>query len=115
MFDFIYLWADIIWLPIAYFVVHKKHRWWAVGFVFSSMVIIRLIAELMIYIGYPSGIMGLMTSNVHTRGLAVSSIYYILYFIMAHYSPKTKGVIFMAASLTIFFAIFVTATFVMVL
>ncbi len=115
MFDFLYLWADIIWLPVAFIIVQKEHRWWALGLIICSMILIRLQAEMMIYIGYDNGIMGLLSSNVHSRALVVSSIFYILFFIMAHYSKETKGVIFMAACLTIFFAIFVTTAIVMLL
>ncbi len=115
MFDFLYLWADVIWLPIAFFIVHKVHRWWSLGFVVCSMILIRLLAEFMIHIGYPHGIMGLMSSNVHTRGLIVSSIFYIILFLIAHFSAKTQGVVFMAACLTFFFAIFVIASLVMLL
>ncbi len=115
MFDFLYLWADILWLPVAFIIVHKHHRWWAVGFIICSMILIRLQAEMMTFIGYDRGIMGIMDSNVYSRGLIISSIFYILFFIMAHYSKDTKGVIFMAACLTIFFAIFVTTALVMLL
>lgn len=115
MFEFLYFWADAIWMPIAYFSVHKKHRWWALGFVIASMVLIRLQAEIMVYIGYGNGIMGFMTSNVHTRGVAVSSFYYILFILLAHFSPKTEGVVFLAACLSLFFSIFVTAAIVMLL
>ena len=115
MFDYLYVWIDIIWLPIAYLTVHKQHRWWAVGLVLGSIILIRLQAEMMTYIGYGNGIMGVLQSNVYTRGLIVSSIYYILFLIMAHFSRKTQGVVFMAACLTIFFAIFATTAIVMLL
>ncbi len=115
MFNFIYLWADVIWLPIIFFTVHKKHRWWSLGFVISSMILIRLLAEIMIHIGYENGIMGFMTSNVHSRGLFISSFFYILFILVAHYSSDTRGVLFMAACLSFFFAIFVICSLVMVL
>ncbi len=115
MFDFLYLWADIIWLPTAFIIVHKAHRWLALGFIICSMILVRLQAEIMIFIGYDNGIMGFLSSNVHSRALVVSGVFYILFFIMAHYSKETKGVIFMAACLTIFFAIFVTTSIVMLL
>ena len=115
MFDFLYFWADAIWLPISYIGVHKKHRWWAVGFVACSMILIRLLAEIMVHIGYGNGIMGFMASNVHTRGVAVSSFYYILFMAIAHFSPRTQGVVFLAACLSFFFAIFVTTALVMLL
>lgn len=115
MLHFIYLWIDTIWLPIAFFAVHKSHRWWAIGFVLGSMVLIRLLAEIFTYIGYPQGIMEIMKSNVHTRGLAVSSIFYMLFILIAHFSKNTQGVVFMAACLSFFFMIFVTSSIVMVL
>jgi len=113
--DLIYYWIDIIWIPILYFGVHKKHRWWALGFVLSSMVLIRLQGEIMTFIGYEYGIINYLQSKVHTRLLAVSSLFYILYLLMAHFSPKTQGVVFMAASLSFFFMIFVVGSIVMVL
>ncbi len=112
---FIYFWADAIWLPIAFFAVHKKHRWWSVAFVVASMTLIRLMSEIMIHSGYDNGIMGFMTSNVHSRGIVVSSIFYILFIIVAHFSPKTEGVVFLAACLSFFFSIFVTTSIVMLL
>ncbi len=115
MFNFLYLWADIIWLPIILFTVHKAHRWWSVGFVISSMILVRLLAEIMVYIGHENGIMGFVTANVHTRALLVSSFFYIIFIIVAHYSTGTRGVVFMAGCLTFFFAIFVTCSLVMVL
>ena len=102
----IYYWIDIIWIPILFFGVHKKHRWWALGFVISSMILIRLQSEIMTYIGYEFGIMGFMEMNVHTRLLAVSSFFYTLFLLMAHFSSRTQGVVFMAASLSFFFMIF---------
>lgn len=115
MIDFILYWIDIIWVPIIFFGVHKKHRWWALGFVICSMLIMRIISETFLYIEYPTGILGIMTSNVYSRGLIVTSIFYMLYLIVAHYSSKTEGVVFMAASLTFFFAIFVTCSLIMLL
>ncbi len=115
MFDFLYHWADAIWLPIVYFTVHKKHKWYALGLVVACMILIRLQAEMMVYIGYGNGIMGLMKSNVHTRGLAVSGFFYVLFLAIAHFSPRTQGVVFMAACLTIFFMLFCTVAIIMLL
>tara|TARA_R110001592_G_scaffold3525_18_gene20023 strand:- start:8231 stop:8578 length:348 start_codon:yes stop_codon:yes gene_type:complete len=111
----IYYWIDVIWIPILFFGVHKKHRWWALGFVISTMILIRLQSEIMTHIGYEYGIIGYMTINVHTRLLAVSSFFYALYLLMAHFSSKTQGVVFMAASLSFFFMIFLIGSLVMLL
>ena len=111
----IYYWIDLIWVPIMFFGVHKPHRWWALGFVISSIVLIRLMVEVMTYIGYEFGIMGFWDAHVHTRGVIVSSFFYILFLLLAHFSRRTEGVVFMAACLSIFFMIFVVTATVMLL
>ncbi|MCB1784407.1 MAG: hypothetical protein KDI13_10490 [Alphaproteobacteria bacterium] len=113
--DLIYHWIDILWLPIGYFGVHKRHRWWSVGFIAGCMLMMRLQAELLIYGGFTNGIMGLLHSSVYSRGLVTYGIFYALFFIIAHYSPRTEGVIFMAACLSIFFMAFFTTAIVMIL
>jgi len=115
MFSFIYSWIDVIWLPVMYFAVHKQHRWWSLGFVLSSMILIRLLAEMMIHGGYDNGVLGFLDSHVHIRGIVVSSFFYVLFMILAHYSQETRGAIFLAACLSIFFMIFVSVSIVMLL
>jgi len=115
MFEVLYYWIDIIWLPIIFLSVHKKHRWWALGFAVSSLIITHLLIETMVFIGYENGIAGLLTSHVKIRSLVVSSVYYTIFLLMARYSKNTEGVVFMAACLSFFFMIFVTTSIVMVL
>jgi hypothetical protein len=108
-------WIDVIWLPLAWFVVHKEQRLWAVGCILSCMVMMRMLSELMISIGYPRGLIGLWSMPVHDRGLLVYSFFYFVYLVLAYYSPYSKGALFMAASITIFFAASFTYALVMVL
>ena len=115
MFDVIYSWIDVIWLPIVYFGAYKQHRWWSIGLILFSMTLIRLLAEIMTYSGYNNGIMGFLEANVHTRGIIVSSFFYILFMILSYYSKDTKGAAFMAACLSIFFMIFVSSSIAMIL
>lgn len=115
MFEILYYWIDIIWLPIIFLSVHKNHRWWALGFAVSSLVITHLLIETMVYIGYENGLMGIIKAHVQTRSLIVSSAYYTIFLLMARYSKNTQGVVFMAACLSFFFMIFVTTSIVMVL
>ncbi len=115
MFQIIYSWIDVIWLPIIFFGVHKNHKWWALGFGVSSIIITHLITETMVYIGHERGIMGLLDWHAQTRATVVSSFYYCLFLILAHFSKNTQGVVFMAACLSIFFMIFVTTSLVMLL
>lgn len=111
----IYYWIDIVWIPVLFFGVHKKHRWYALGFVIAIMILIRLQSEIMTSIGYEYGIIGYLSWNVHTRMLAVSSFFYCFFLLIAHFSAKSEGVVFMAASLSIFFMVFLIGSIVMIL
>ena len=111
----LYYWIDVIWLPIAFFAVHKRHRWWSVAFVFTCMLMMRMQIELVTYGGFDTGIMGFVEMDVYTRGLITYSVFYALFLLMAYFSPRTQGVVFMGACLAIFFFAFVTSTAVMVL
>lgn len=111
----IYQWLDLIWLPIVFLMVTKEQRIWAVGFLFSCMLMMRLQVEVMQEIGYDEGFTGLMTSDSFDRGLVVYSIFYVAYLILAHYSPNTRGPMFIAGSISIFFMAFFASTFIMLL
>lgn len=109
MFDLIYRWIDILWLPLVFFLVHKQHRWWAVAFVLTCMLVMRLQVEIIESTGFNFGFMGLINMHAHTRGLLIYSLFYLFFLIIAHFSPKTQGVVFMAACLAIFFMAFFTS------
>lgn len=115
MLDILVYWCDTIWIPILFFGVHKQHRWWTVGFVTFGMIISRLMAEMISSFGFPNGIMGFIETDVYIRGIIVSSFFYALFLLMAHFSRRTEGVVFMAACLSFFFMIFICCSFVMVL
>ncbi len=112
---FIYQWIDALWIPVGLLVVHKKHRLWAVGFIAACMLMMRLQVELLAGVGYERGIVGLMDSHIFNRGLVVYSVIYIIYFLLAYYSPGTRGSVFMAASISIFFFALFLSMIVMVL
>jgi hypothetical protein len=115
VFDLLYHWVDLLWVPIFFFGVHKKHRWYALGFAIGTIILVHTLSEIMVSIGYPTGIISYMSSNVHSRLLITSSIIYSIFLIIAHYSPGTRGVVFMAASLTFFFLTLVISSIIMVL
>ncbi len=98
-----------------YWGVHKEHRWWSLGFVISCIILARLQVEIMTSIGYDFGIMGLWSAHVHTRAVLVTSIFYALFLLMAHFSRRTQGVVFLAACLSIFFMIFLVGSLSMLL
>ena len=111
----IYQWLDLIWLPIGLFVVNKEQRLWVLGFFVGCMLMMRMQVELMDVTGYPTGFIQLLSSTALDRGLVIYSIFYVLYLILAHYSPNTKGPIFVAGSISIFFMAFFTSSIIMVL
>ncbi len=112
---FIIQWIDLLWLPLAFFIVHKHQRFWALGLVAACMLMMRLQIEFMAGIGVERGIMGLMGSHIFHRALVVYSLFYMLFLVLAHYSPHTQGAVVMAAAISMFFMSFFVSTFVMVL
>jgi len=111
----IYQWLDLIWLPIGLFVVNKDQRLWVLGFFAGCMLMMRMQVELMHATGFPTGFVNLLNSQAFDRGLVIYSVFYVLYLVMAHYSPNTKGPIFVAGSISIFFMAFFTSSLIMVL
>lgn len=113
--DFVYQWIDVAWLPLALLMVHKPHRWLTLGFMLSSMLMMRLLVELMESTGYAYGFMPVLMSHVRTRALIVYSVFYVFFMIIAYYSPGSSKIVFLAASISIFIMTGVVATLIMVL
>ena len=113
--NFVIQWIDVIWLPIAWFVVHKHQRSWTMGLIVSCMVMMRLQIELMVSIGYENGLVGFFDAHVSHRALTVYSLFYMLFIGLAAYSPNTRQVIVMGAAISVFFAAFFISTLIMVL
>lgn len=108
-------WADVIWIPIAAVSVHKGQRIKAVAFVLFCMLTMRIQDELIRDTGYETGYLNFMQSDIFNRAQIVYSVFIVLYLILSHYSPHTKGVVYMAASISIYFMAFITSMLVMVL
>lgn len=106
---------DLIWAPVVYFVVAKQHRWYAVGFVLSCLMMLRMQYELIDEWGF--GEEGfpdmLLDSHPYVRGIITYSVIFALYLVLSIYSKKTNPVIYMAASISIFFIAFITSFVIM--
>ncbi len=113
--NFILQYIDVLWLPIGLLALHKDHRAWAAAFFIGCMVMMRLQVELMVSTGFAGGFTGWWNMDVLSRGQITYSIFYVAYIVLAIYSPGTKGTIFMAASISIFFAALFTSMIVMVI
>lgn len=115
MADLIFQWIDILWIPAAFFSVHKTQRIKAVIFVGVCLFVMRLQIELINSTGYTTGFTPFMTSDVHHRALIIYSVFIMLFLILSYYSPHTKGIIYQMASLSIFFMAFITSMIIMAL
>ena len=70
---FILQWIDLIWLPLMMLVVHKDQRLIAIGFFAACALMMRLEIELMTSTGFITGMLPLMESHIHYRGLIMSA------------------------------------------
>lgn len=113
MLSFIYQWIDLIWLPLGWFVVRKRHRFMTVAFIATCILTLRTQAELIDSTGYATGFLNLMDSPVLPRGMVVYGIIIMLFLILAYYSPRTKNVIFFAAALSIYILAFCLSLLIM--
>ena len=108
-------WIDFIWLPLALVVVHKDQRLWALGMIGSCLLMMRMQIELIEGTGYTHGFLGLIAADIRTRAMIAYTFFYVVYLLLCFYSPNTKGSVFMAASISIFFMAFFSSTVIMLL
>lgn len=102
----IYQFIDFLWLPIAWFVAHPQHRWKTMAFILTCLITLRTQVQLMESTGFVTGFLPIMDSHVFPRGMLAYSVIILLFLVMAHFSPRTQGVIFFAASLSIYILAF---------
>lgn len=107
-------WMDVLWLPLAAFVVHKGQKLKALFFVVVCISSLRLQMEIMESTGYNAGFTGWFKMDSFHRGMIVYSIFIGIYLILSCLSPYTKGPIYLAASLSIFFMAFVASSLIMI-
>jgi hypothetical protein len=98
----IYQWIDFLWLPLAWFTVVPKFRLHAACFVLACLMTMRLLADIYESIGHPAGFLPFFDTPVYTRGLIFYSVIMTLYLLLAHYSPRTRPIVFFAANLSIY-------------
>jgi hypothetical protein len=113
--DIILQWIDALWLIPALFFAHKGQRLCLAGLVLSGMILLRLQVELMQSMGYPFGMLMLVPLPLFLRGLAVYSLFYLGFLVFARSAPQSQGALFMAATMSVFFAAFFVSMFVMIL
>jgi len=101
--DIIYQWIDLVWLPIGYITVHKQHRIKTLAFILLCIFTMRSQISIMDSIGYgQNGIVSIMSSNLYERGLVAYGIIISIFLLLAHFSPATKPIVFLAIMLSIY-------------
>lgn len=113
MISLLYQWIDLLWLPVAMVTVHKGQRVLTMAFMLACIFSLRAQVELMQSFGKPGGFTGLLDIGVYERGLITYGIVFALFLILAYFSPNTKGVIFLAATLTVYILSFCLSMLVM--
>lgn len=107
-------WADLTWLPLALLIVHKGQKIKACAFIIVCMIVMRLQIETFQSIGLSKGVTGFFDWSLIHRGYAVYGVFTLLFLILSYLSPYTRGPIYMAASLSIFFMAFTVSSIVLV-
>lgn len=102
MLNIVYPWIDLIWLPMALFVARKGQRIMACLFVLACILTLRTQLELMGSIHKEDGLLGWLPFGLYERGLIIYGFLIALFLILAHFSPNTKGSIFLAAALSLY-------------
>lgn len=95
--------------------VHKGQRLNTAVFLLVCIMTLRAQVELMERIGHPNGLMGLIGAHAYERGLVTYGIIFALFLILAYFSPNTKGIVFFAATLTVYIVSFCISMLVMTL
>lgn len=113
--EFITFWPDLLWLPVAALIVHKGQKLKALFFVFVCVASLRLQMELIQSTGFTKGLTGWVQMSSFQRGLLVYAIFIAGYLLLSYLSPYTKGPIYLAASLSIYFFAFIASSFVMMI
>lgn len=108
-------WIDLIWLPLAFLAVRKDQRPAVMGFFAACMLMMRLQIELVESTGYLNGFLELLNMSASARAIAVYNAFYVIYLVLALFSPYSKGAVLMAASISFFFAALFTSMVIMVL
>ena len=115
MHDLIYQWLDCLWLPLGLVMVRRGQRLMTLAFIATCIITLRTQLELMQGIGRNHGFLNLINLGLYERGLIIYGLVIGLFLILAHFSPRTKGAIFLAAMITLYIFGFCASMLAMVL
>lgn len=96
-------WLDALWILVMLLLLHKNQKLWAAGFVASNMLMMRMLIELMGWMGFTNGFLPVLNNSLFDRGLITYSAVNFLYLVIALYSPKSESPMFLSMSIGLFF------------
>ncbi len=114
-YTFLNHYADAAWIPLAALVVNRGQRLKVIGFILLCMLVMRLQIEIVQSTGFAKGFTGWIDMSLYHRGLITYGFFIGLFLILSIFSPMTRGPVYLAACLSIFFMAFVTSFVVMII
>jgi len=112
---YIYQWLDLIWIPVAFFVLHKEQRLKGIVFILSCVFTLRLQIELLLGIDRPFGILNILDNALLDRGFICYGIFIGLFLLLSYFSKNENPYVYIAAAITVFMIAFVIATVALIL
>lgn len=109
-----YQWVDFLWIPVALAVTHGQQRYFAVLFVLFCMLSLRLQKEFLDSFNLSDGVTDFFSLTPYARGLLVYGIIIAGFLLLSHFSPNTRGVIYMAAAISLYILAFCISSLIMI-
>ena len=106
---------DFLWLPVGWFAVHKGQRWKTVAFIAACLMTLRTQVELMDRTGHDAGFLPFLQGPSLQRGMITYAFIIGAFLILAYLSPKTQGIIFFSAALSVYVMAFCMSMVIMIL
>ncbi len=115
MHPLIYQWIDLLWLPVGLLAAHRGQRISTAVFILTCILTLRTQLEIMGEIGHPEGFLGLWNLGLYERGLIIYGLLITLFLILVHFSPRTRGAVFLVAMISLYILGFCVSMLAMVL
>ena len=114
MLNLLLSWLDLIWIPIAFLVTRRRHRFFAVAFMVLCSLTLRLEVDLIRSTGYNDGFIPFLWSgDVHPRAIVVYAGFSALYLLLLYAAPRAPWVLALSAGIVLYIAAFSVSMFVM--
>jgi hypothetical protein len=95
-------WADLAWLPVGLLLAAPRHRLYAGLFVLACVFTLRQQVELLASTGHPYGYLPLLTGDPLLRGQIAYGIVTALFFLLLHFSKKSREAVVLSASIVVY-------------